>query len=265
MSVVRDDLWGLTFGRPHIDADELAAAVEREAGHELDERTRLLIHDSLDALARHWGQERFDSWLASSARNAILEEISRCRFDEPGFPSLHQRIMEATRPEVIRQFLRDLGDHLTHGARIEIGGAIALILAGELSRSTEDIDVADAIPQPIRDQHQFLDELAQEYGLRLTHFQSHYLPAGWADRLTSLGQFGRLDVFLVDPLDIMVGKLFSARRKDLSDLRDIAPRFDKGQTVERVRSSATALLREPDLAQNARRNWYIVFGDELPS
>jgi hypothetical protein len=266
MSVASPDLWSLTQGRPQIDPEALACAVEREVAHDnLDYRTRLLIRDSLDALAHFWGRERLDAWLTRSSRRATLEQIWQSEFERPGFPTLHQRLMDTTKPGTIHQFLRELGAHVAQSTRLQIGGSGALILAGSLSRRTDDLDVVDEVPPEIRAQHDLLNDLAARYGLRLAHFQSHYLPDGWASRLKPMGQFGRLEVFVIDPCDIFVGKLFSARTKDRDDLRVLATQFDKGQVADRVRSSATALLREPELAQNARRNWYIVFGEELPS
>jgi hypothetical protein len=69
---------------------------------------------------------------------------------------------------------------------------------------------------------------------------------------------------LVDPLDIFVGKLFSARTKDLDDLRALASQLDRNEIVARLRSSAPKLLGEPKLKANAEKNWYIVYGDQLP-
>ena len=60
-----------------------------------------------------------------------------------------------------------------------------------LERRTDDIDVEDEVPSEIRSRHDLLDQLAKSYGLRLTHFQSHYLPEGWQSRLHLLGVFGR--------------------------------------------------------------------------
>ena len=265
MSVSQNDLWSLTDGRPQIDPQVLSLAVERQAGRpDLDYRTRLLIRDSLDALERHWGPERFASWLARSPLRGELEQIKRAEFDRPGFQTLHQRLMDATKPETFRQFLRELGERVPRAARIEIGGSGALILAGTLTRRTDDLDVVDEVPEELRSQHDLLDELAARYGLRLTHFQSHYLPSGWQGRLQSLGRFGRLDVLSVDPVDIFVGKLFSARTKDLDDLRVLAPQFDKSKIVDRFCESAGPLRNEKQLADHAARNWYIVFGETPP-
>jgi hypothetical protein len=106
--------------------------------------------------------------------------------------------------------------------------------------------------------------MASQYGLQLTHFQSHYLPSGWSQRVRSLGRFGTLDVYLVDVYDIFVGKLFSGREKDRGDLRMLKRSLDKGQIVERLQTAAKNLAAESALKDHADKNWYILFGEPLP-
>ena len=101
-----------------------------------------------------------------------------------------------------------------------------MILNGYLQRATEDIDIVDELPANLRTQYQFLQELEAQYGLQLTHFQSHYLPAGWEQRLQLVGTFGMLEVLAVDGYDAFIAKLFSDRRKDKEDLRAILPHLD---------------------------------------
>lgn len=172
---------------------------------------------------------------------------------------------DATDPETLKQFLRELGDTLKVPARLEVGGSTALILRGLLSRATDDIDVVDEVPKSIRVERELLEGLIQRYGLRLTHFQSHYLPSGWSQRLESIGRFGKLDVFLVHPVDIFVGKLFSKRTKDLDDLRMLLPGLDRAAIVDCLKNSAQPLRADPNLRADAQRNWYILFGEELPA
>ena len=182
MPVLVENLWSLARRGQRIDAARLAGAMEREAAeHDLDFRTRLLIRDGLDALEGHWGQERFVAWLAVSPAREAMERIRGSDLGEVGFPSLRRRIMDATDPETVLLFLRELGLHLSTPTRLEIGGAIALILTNTLSRNTDDIDVVDEVPADLRAQHELLHELADRYGLHLTHFQSHYLPSSHPD------------------------------------------------------------------------------------
>lgn len=267
MSLVANDLWELTAtGSPWIDPVELARAVEVQIEQpELDFRTRLLIRDSLQALRSFWGEEKFHQWMEDAPHGGRLLEILQSALGEPGFPSLQHRIMSPLQPLTIHQFLRELGDSLAQPTRITIGGAVALILSDQLRRNTEDIDVVDEVPPEIRSNHQLLDELAKRYGLLITHFQSHYLPNGWQGRIHALGRFGVLDVDLVDTCDILVGKLFSARTKDLDDLRMLARRLDRTTIESRLLRSASSLKADPNLAANATRNWYILYGDPLPA
>lgn len=259
------DLWSLLRSRHAIDPDDLAGAISVQiAAAPPDYRTRLLLRDALLALKEHWPADRFDAWLSKLPQlaRAVLAE----RFeDQTGFPSLKKRIMNVTQPEQVQRFLRELGTLLPQRRRIVIGGSIALILATDLSRHTEDMDVVDEVPVEIRSLHGALDSLAQRYGLRITHFQSHYLPSGWASRTRSLGLFGNLEVHLVDVYDVCVSKLMSPREKDLDDLRQLADRLDRSALERRVIESAGAHLADAKLAAVAQRNWYILFGQELPS
>src|SRR6185312_1542792 len=175
------DLWSLTFGQPWIDAEELSKALERQLAEEpqLDARTELLVRDSLNALSGFWGPQRIDSWLARSSQGPTLRYLQESVSGPAGFPTLGRRLMQMTSRKTVFEMLRELGSHLRRPERITIGGSIALILSGQLSRATEDVDVVDEVPAQIRSEHQLLDQLASRYGLRLTHFQSHYLPDGW--------------------------------------------------------------------------------------
>jgi len=265
MTSVAHDLWGLTFGQPWIDPAELAAALESQINQpELDFRTQLLIRDSLDALAAHWGRERLEAWLERSASGGRLKQIWTSDLGEPGFPTLRVRLMSKTDPAAVRELLGELGAELKKPALAVIGGSIALMLAGELRRGTDDIDFVDEVPSEIRDQHELLGALAIRYGLRVTHFQSHFLPTGWRERIRSLGRFGQLDVRLVDPCDVFVGKLFSARHKDLDDLRVLSRNLDRGAVEARLCSAGSVLLADPSLAAHATKNWAILYNEPLP-
>jgi hypothetical protein len=173
--------------------------------------------------------------------------------------------MNTVRRETVLNFLRDLGNSLSHPTQIVVGGSIALILSDELVRHTDDIDVVDELPAEIRDRYAYLDELAGLYALRITHFQSHYLPTGWRERIYSLGRFRDLDVFLVDSADVFVGKLFSDRIKDRGDLLHLARRLDKSKIESRLISSAGALRSSFQLAKYAEHNWYVLYGEPLPT
>jgi hypothetical protein len=260
------DLWGLVKYRPEVDPNDLAKAVQEEAAHPaLDYRTRLLIRDSVEALQAHWGAQRFAVWLARSPVRERLEAIGQEPFEQPGFPTLRERLMEKTDPEDIRSYLRELGRRLDRPVRVAIGGSAALMLPSYLSRATDDIDIVDEVPAEIRTRHQLLDQLKLNYGLKLAHFQSHYLPMGWANRVHSLEPFGNLQVSLVDVYDVFLSKLFSIRDKDLQDLRLLRPTLDKDTLIRRLLDTTRSLLVNDELRKRAEQNWYILYGEPLPS
>jgi hypothetical protein len=260
------DLWSLVYGRPQIDPADLLVAIEHacQSTDVSDERTRMLIGDAVAALERTAAGARLVGSLSERAGNQV-KSILADDLERGKFPSLAQRIMDKTRPETVLRFLRDLGEHTRRQTTIYIGGSIALMLAGALDRATDDVDLVDEIPPVFRDQHELLEDLVSDYGLRLSHFQSHYLPSGWEGRVRSLGPIRNLQVFLVDPLDIAVGKLFSRRRKDLSDVRVLLDggHVTEGDLQSRVRESAGALWGDPAMRANAERNWRVLFGREL--
>jgi hypothetical protein len=265
VSSAHPDLWTLALDYQQIGPPELIDAIEREVGRPpLDFRTRLLIRDSLNALAEAWGKDQLSQWLSGSPRRIDLEEIRNEPLGPPGFPTLALRIMEPTRINTVIQFLRELSQSIKEPTTIAIGGSVALILAELLSRKTDDIDLVDEVPVQIRLQHELLDRLAVRYALRLTHFQSHYLPTGWESRLHRFDEFGQLEISLVDSGDIFLSKVFSAREKDLDDLRALAPQIDNQMLTQRLLVSAVSLANEPALRQNAEKNWFIVFGKPLP-
>ena len=259
------DLWELVWCKPEIDPRRLAEAVEQTAVRPgLDYRTRMLIHDSADALESHWGAARWDEWLARSGSRERIEAIRHEEFDKVGFTTLRESLMDRTEPESIRQYLREIGTGLRTVVEVSIGGSVALILTERLSRATDDIDLVDEVPEAIRTQHRLLDRLLAFYKLRLTHFQSHFLPTGWKERRHGLEPFGNLRAYLVDELDVVLSKLFSGRAKDLHDVRLLLPGIDRARLLERLASSCGALLGEADLRANAEHNWYILTGEKLP-
>ena len=260
------DLWALVKYRPQIDPDDLATAIEEQARDEtLDYRTRLLIRDGVEALRKHWGEDRFQLWLAHCPTPERIESICQEQFERPGFPSLGRRLMKKTDPEQIRQYLRDLGVKVNRTLRMEVGGSVALIMPGYLSRATDDIDIVDEVPAELRAEQALLQALANRYGLSLTHFQRHYLPMGWERRLHFLDSFNQLQVYLVDAADVFLSKLFSARSKDLDDLRETAPHLEKDVLAGRMMQACSSMLTAPDLRQQAEQNWYIIYGQPLPS
>lgn len=256
------DLWSGVRDSPWIDPGDLLAAVDSACQSDApDYRTKLLARESLMALRERRGNGRLMDRLSMPARGRAIELLSNDP-GEVGFPTLRRRMGDRTEPQAVLSFFRELGAEAPDPARLEVGGSIALILAERLRRGTDRIDIVNEVPATLRNHHELLSRLTERYGLQVTHFQSHYLPAGYEYRLQFLDRFRLLDVYLVDPLDILVGKLFSRRDKDLSDLRMLKNRFTSEAILERIRSSAAAFLADAHLKRNLQRNWYIVFGNE---
>ena len=80
----------------------------------------------------------------------------------------------------------------------------------------------------------------------------------------SVGVFGKLQVFAVDAYDVFVGKLFSARDKDRDDLRALKPRLDHETLIRCVRETTASLRSDARLTDAAGKNWFILFGEQLP-
>lgn len=266
MTVHTKDLWRLALHELQVDPDDLIEAIQDQVvRNDLDFRSRLLIRDSLDALRKYWGLERLLDRLSTGPVREQIESIWREDLGAPGFSLLMRRVMETTRPETIRQFFRALGVHLRRPLRLQVGGSAALILPGYLSRRTEDVDVVDEIPTELRKERKLLKELEERFSLKLAHFQQHYLPAGWAQRVHSLEPFGQLQVSLVDVYDVFLSKLFSIRTKDFDDLRMLTPQLDKETVIRKLKDTTGSMLAEAKLRQRAEKNWYILFGEPLPS
>ena len=257
------DLWAVIRRSSTVDPTDLLAAVEAECREpEHDFRTRLLIRDSLRALAGYWGEPALRAKLSPLVWSTRDRTERDGLGEDRGFPTLMRRIMDRTKPEDVLDFLRELGRVARQPCRIDVGGSIALILRDLIARHTDDVDAVDEVPATIRNQHDQVNRLADRYGLRLTHFQSHYLPDGWARRVASFGVFGQLTVFLVDPVDVAVGKLFSRRDKDLDDVRHLRPHLDWPTVVSRLRSSTNSLRADARSLEAAGHNWYVLTGEE---
>ena len=267
MAVKSNDLWDIALDRQWIDPDDLAFSIQEQvAQQDLDYRTRVLIRDSVEALRQCWGTARLAAWLDKSPVGPEITAICQGPWDDDrGFSSLVSRVMEVTKPETIKQFLRELSAQIRKPVRVEIGGSIALMLPGLLSRRTGDVDVVDEVPPEIRTQHKLIADLKSRYGLEPAHFQQHYLPSGWNSRLHYFDTYGEMRIYLVDPYDVLLSKLFSIRTKDLDDLRAVIPQLDKETLVRKIKENTQSALAAPDLRERAEKNWFIVFGEALPA
>jgi hypothetical protein len=263
------DLWNL-LARPTIDPATLARTIETVLGEpNVDWRTLQLLKEGWAALEETVEPGLLNDYLVKRTSIQIAEAM-RARTDDATnshcdvkFPSLKGRLMPHLSPVKIRQYLREIGSAIAHPATIIMGGASSLVLRGLLSRATEDVDVVDEVPAEIRDEREILQELSARYGLRMTHFQSHYLPRDWESRTIDFGAFGKLHVRLVDALDIIAGKVYSARPKDLDDFRLLSLNLDKEALRQRVLQGSSSLISSDQIRRQAITNWYIVYGDDL--
>ena len=255
------DLWTLVQSRKWINEADVIPAMRRTLAEEEpgDYRTELLIHEALNYL-----QER----VGAAVLRPQLREHELARLDhferecDRGFQSIRTRLMTPTTPDSIRKFLRDLGGRIRHPASISIGGSCSLILSNTLIRSTDDVDVVNELPEVIRTDHALVNDLVGQHGLRLTHFASHYLPNNWQNRTRSVGQFGKLDARIVDPVDVLTGKLFSKRQKDMKDLLVCWDSIELDVVRDRLQYNTADLRKDERLAEAARHNWYVLTGDE---
>ncbi len=67
----------------------------------------------------------------------------------------------------------------------------------------------------------------------------------------------------MDALDIIAGKVFSARPKDLDDFRLLSLNLNKEELRQRVVQGLPSLISSDQNRRQAIRNWYIVYGDDL--
>lgn len=246
--------------------DLLRAIADPQTSNSSEHRTGLLVRDAAKALSKLWGEATFLNRLALlGAPEIVAKRLHEPQDEEVGFPSLEYRTMEATDRNDVLAMLRELGQYIRQPAKLVIGGSIALIMDSVIIDATEDIDVVNELPAVIRNEHALLQSYVERYGLKLTHFQSHYLPDGWESRLRSLDRFGSIDVFLVERYDILAGKLFSRRSKDLDHVRNALKLLDESSFRDRIQRS-TAKFREDDrILEAGRRNWYVLTGEaDLP-
>ncbi len=264
-----DALWNL-LASPTIDPATLARAIEAVlVERDLDWRTLQLVKEGWEALEGSVAQSLLNGYLFERTATQIMQAIRSLTDDvskshgDVKFPSLKERLMPHLSPITVRQYLRELGSVIASPATITMGGAASLVLRGLLSRATEDVDIVDEVPVEIRDERQVLQDLSARYGLRITHFQSHYLPPGWESRTNDFGTFGKIHLRLVDALDIIGGKVFSARPKDLDDFRLLSLDLDKEELRQRVLLGSSSLISSEQNRRQAIKNWYIVYGDDL--
>jgi hypothetical protein len=164
----------------------------------------------------------------------------------------------------IKQIFDLLGRNIHEQVDVNIAGSIPTLVKGTTARPTADIDFVNEVPEAIRAQRATLRKIEDQYGLKLTHVQSHYLPTGWERRRHCLGDFGGLRVYLVDEYDIFVSKLSSKREKHKQDIRVLARVLDKATALRRLLEDGKAFLDEPSIRPQIEENWQFIYQEPLP-
>jgi hypothetical protein len=259
------DPWHLVWGQPYIDAGQLAAAIDCDLGQtpEPDFRTRLLVRDSARAIKSFWGPRKFARWLATSPVGNRIKSILAEDLGRPGFHGIRRRLVASVGLTDLKQVLQLLGAAIHGRVEIDIAGSVSTLVLGLTARPTDDIDLVNEVPAEIRRQRATLQKIKTEYGLNLGHVQAHYLPANWQQRRRSLGDFGGLRAYLVDPADIFVSKLSSKQEKHIQDLRVMAKALDKTSLRRRLLEDGRAFVEDPYMKGQIETNWQFIFQEAL--
>lgn len=259
------DPWRLVWGQPYIDSTTLAAAIESDLQRQPhpDYRTRLLVRDAATAIRSFWGTRKFQRWLAASPARERIRALLDESFPEVGFPHIRRRLVDTIGEVQIKQIFSLLGERIHGRVEVYVAGSIPTLIEGLTARPTEDIDLVDEVPEMIRKQRALLRRIETEYGLRLGHVQSHYLPSGWEKRRHFLGDFGGLRVYLVDAYDIFVSKLSSKKKKHQDDLRVLASKLDKETARRRLFDAGRAFLDDHQQRPQIETNWQFIYQEPL--
>jgi hypothetical protein len=119
----------------------------------------------------------------------------------------------------IRIFLSTLGDRYPHPAQLVLLGGSALCLLGS-PRPTLDIDyVEDDLNK--NDLQRTMEELAHQMGLDVEAVPIDRfipLPAGGHERNFHFGNFGKIEVTILDPYSIALSKIDRGFDTDIDDV-----------------------------------------------
>jgi hypothetical protein len=259
------DPWKLVWGQPYIDCQTLALAIEQdlERNREPDFRTRLLVRDATTAIRSYWGVRKFSRWLAGSPAGARIRAILDEDLGQTGFPAIRRRLVESIDLTRLRRIFDLLGRAIHGPVEVHIAGSIPTLIKGLTVRPTGDIDFVDEVPAEVRRQRTVLRKIVTDFGLKLGHVQSHYLPAHWQSRRQWLGDFGGLRVYVVDEYDIFVSKLSSKKEKHQSDLGVLGLKLDKEVVRHRLLTDGRSFLDDPKQKPQIEENWRFIFQEPL--
>jgi hypothetical protein len=190
---------------------------------------------------------------------AILNED----LGQPGFATIRRRLVDTINSTRLSRLLELLGREIHNRIDVHIGGSIPTLIKGLTVRPTIDIDFVDEVPAEIRRQRAVLRKIETDFGLKLTHMRSHFLPAHWHDRRHWFGDFGGLRVYVVDEYDVFVSKLSSKQEKHQSDLGVLALKLNKDTAKHRLLTDGQAFLDDRKLRPQIEENWRFIFQEPL--
>lgn len=259
-----DDLWHFKDGHHWLPPSKLlrlvARAAESSGDRDLCYRSKLLIHDALDGLSGYYGRAFIERRIKQFPAAGRLEEIWQTYFEEGcGFPSISRRLEEPTAASCIESFLRELSLGAIAPADVTIYGSAALVLADLLVRKLTAIDVLQIPPAWAR--RASVGAVRTRYQLKLRQVRPLYLPEGWMARRIEVGQVNAVRLWRIDPIDVLIGKLFSTCYDDFTEVLHTRDAIE----LPDLRSRLT--LRRPVTAtsaasKRAAKNWYVLTGEE---
>jgi hypothetical protein len=259
------DPWELVWGQPYIDSQTLATAIQEDLQRNPnpDFRTKLLVRDAARAIKSFWGPKKFGRWLEESPAGEAIGALLMENLGKVGFHFIRRRLVANVTRDQIEQILELLGQRIYERLEINIAGSIPTLLEGLTFRPTDHIDFVNEVPQEIRRQKAAVDQIKNEFSLRLGHVHSRYFPANWMSRRQYLGDFGGIRAYLVDPSDIFVSKLSSKQEKHKDDLRVMAPKLDRDSVKQRLMTDGKAFLDDPIQRPTIEENWRFIFREPL--
>jgi len=136
--------------------------------------------------------------------------------------------MEKMAGDKLNRALNALGSRRNTRTEIIIGGAAAMILSGELARTTSDCDVIFSDPeigQMQEDIRSVADSLNLTAGWLNGSVQSYLdiLPPDYRTRLKTLPTQGNLRISVLHRQDVLVMKFFAGRVRDMADIAALRP------------------------------------------
>lgn len=149
----------------------------------------------------------------------------------------------------IQSILSILGERVPIDSRLFLIGGTALTLLGS-PRPTIDIDFVGDNVRP-NELHRKIMQIAGELKIHIDPVPiEHFipLPDGSEQRNIHIGQFGNLDVYVIDPYSIALSKLDRGLDTDLDDIVFLIQHDHVNlEELERVMQNALSHARKSDL------------------